>query len=221
MSTYLSDAEQIEKLRKWWKEYGWATILGVALAIILVVGWQVYQRYKLHQAQHASLVYATMMSSSYDGDMSSAKAAANDLIKQFHGTSYADIANLWLAKQAATASNYDQALTYLETVEAHGHMSALRQIAALRRAEIYIQLKQNKLAMTALATTYDKGFTPRIDELKGDVYWQMKDFTNAKTWYQQAQQAYDKAGLPAPMLSMKLADVPDTVTANNKKGNAQ
>ncbi|PIQ44030.1 MAG: hypothetical protein COV52_09055 [Gammaproteobacteria bacterium CG11_big_fil_rev_8_21_14_0_20_46_22] len=209
MSYYTTDAEQKEKLLKWWKEYGWATILGVVLAVVIVVGWQVYRRHQLHQAQQASLVYATMMSSSYAHDLSSAKSAANALSTQYSGTSYADMAHLWLAAQAANAKHYQQALSELKQVSEHGHMKALRQIAVLREASIQLQLKQPSLALKALDTVYDKGFIARVNEYKGDAYWQMNQPEKARAHYQQAVAQYQKAGVPAPAVAMKLAGVPN------------
>lgn len=209
MSYYTTDAEQKEKLLKWWKEYGWASILGVVLAIVIVVGWQVYRRYELRQAQHASLVYATMLSSSYAHDIPSAQSAAKALITQYSGTSYADMARLWLANQAVNAKQYAQASSELKQLADHGHMSALRQIAVLRLASIDLQLKQPKQALEALGTVYDKGFMARVNEYKGDAYWQMNQPEKARAHYQQAVAEYQQAGVPAPAVAMKLADVPN------------
>lgn len=216
MSHYTSDAEQVEKLRRWWKEYGWATALGIVLAIIIVVGWQVYRRYESHKEQGASLIYTTMMSNSYDKNFTSATNAANALIKDYAGTSYADLANMWLAKYAVTQEHYQQALQYLQKVQAHGAMKSLQQIAAIRRAEIFLQLDKPKMTLAAIAQVYDKAYMGRIDELKGDAYWAMKNLDSARRWYQLSSQAYQKVGLPAPLVAMKLADLPQMAHATNR-----
>lgn len=215
MSDYSTDAEQVEKLRKWWKDYGWATTLGVVLAIVLVVGWQVYRRHELGKAQNASLIYATMMSNSHDNNTASANSAAKALIKNFPGTSYSDLANMWLAKYEVTQKQYQKAMPYLEQVQAHGSMKSLRQIASIRRSEILLQLNKPNNVLIALGQIYDNAYLGRIDELKGDAYWLLKNSSDARRWYQSATQAYQKVGLPAPLVAMKLADLPQITLAKN------
>jgi len=215
MSHYETDAEQVERLRKWWKEYGWALIVGVAIAIIIVVGWQVYTRYEQHKAQHASLIYATMMSNSHDGQMKSATEAAKSLTTDFSGTAYADLARLWMAKQAVKNHQYDDALADLQHVQVHGKMSSLREMANLARAEILLQLKQPEQALATLGQIYDKAYIPRVDEMKGDIYFFMKKYTQARQSYQAAKAAFDRQGIPSTFVQMKLASVPYQSSKDN------
>jgi predicted negative regulator of RcsB-dependent stress response len=216
MADYLAtDEEQVAKLRSFWKEYGVSIIVGLILAMVVVFGWRFYRRYETTKAQQASLIYATMMSSAQEQQFQSATAAAHGLIQKFPKTAYADFAHLWLAKQAVATKHYQPALTALLQVQTHGHMPALRQIAALRRGEIYQQLNQPAKALAALKKTYDPAYLPKLAEIKGDAYHQMGNKTQALYWYQKAQKALDTLQLSSPILEMKLADIPTTTHTNH------
>ena len=43
MSTYLSDDEQAEALKKWWKENAVSIIVGAGLGFGIIFGWQGWQ----------------------------------------------------------------------------------------------------------------------------------------------------------------------------------
>jgi predicted negative regulator of RcsB-dependent stress response len=47
---YLSDNEQVERLRTWWRENGWFVIGGVALGFLALFGWRQYGEYRIGQA---------------------------------------------------------------------------------------------------------------------------------------------------------------------------
>jgi predicted negative regulator of RcsB-dependent stress response len=38
----LSDKEQLEQIREWWRENGWYVFGGIGLGILLLVGWNQY-----------------------------------------------------------------------------------------------------------------------------------------------------------------------------------
>jgi len=214
---YTTDEQQVERLRKWWKEYGWATTLGVVIAIVIVVGWQMFRRHELAKAQQASLVYATMMSADYAQQTDVASQAADILKKKFSGTSYADLANLWSAQNAVSKQQYPAAIQSLEAVRLHGHMTTLRQIAAIREAQIDLQLKKPAQAITRLSTVYDKAYQPQIDEVIGDAYLMQTKTEAARTAYENALAGFTKLHLSSSLLEMKLANLPAT-TAQTTKG---
>src|SRR3989304_5331196 len=44
MSDYLSDEEQVERLKRWVKSYGSAALTGVLLALIAFFGWHYWEK---------------------------------------------------------------------------------------------------------------------------------------------------------------------------------
>ena len=43
MSDYLSDEEQVDRIKRWWSENGMIIVVGLVGAIIGVVGWNWYE----------------------------------------------------------------------------------------------------------------------------------------------------------------------------------
>ena len=39
MDEFLSEKEQIEQIREWWRENGWYLIGGVAIGVLGLLGW--------------------------------------------------------------------------------------------------------------------------------------------------------------------------------------
>ena len=53
-SGYFNEEEQLEVLKRYWKEYGFVCIIAVVLAISVSFGWRYYQKQKAISARHAS-----------------------------------------------------------------------------------------------------------------------------------------------------------------------
>ena len=51
MDEYLSDKEQVERLRQWWRENGWFLIGGVALGLLALYGYNQYFAYQDRQVR--------------------------------------------------------------------------------------------------------------------------------------------------------------------------
>ena len=60
MDEFLSEKEQLEQIREWWKEYGWYLIGGAALGGVLLFGWTRYQTYTEQRTEIASALYAEL-----------------------------------------------------------------------------------------------------------------------------------------------------------------
>ena len=60
MDEYLSDKEQVERLRKWWRENGWFLIGGVAIGLLALYGYRQYFAYQDRQAETAAALYASV-----------------------------------------------------------------------------------------------------------------------------------------------------------------
>ena len=64
MAEYMSDDERLSRLRDWWSRNGAATVVGVVLAIVAVIGWQWYQRYATGQLSTAATCMPTLLPAS-------------------------------------------------------------------------------------------------------------------------------------------------------------
>ena len=60
MSTYQTEEEQVEAIKKWWKENGKSVIGGIVLGFAIIGGWKGWQGYQQNQGEAASQVYDAM-----------------------------------------------------------------------------------------------------------------------------------------------------------------
>ncbi len=205
---YLTEEEQVERIRKFWKEYGLAIVAGIIIAIIVVLGWRYYKGHEARRSQAASLIYTTMINGTLGGQIDSATAAANSLKKDYASSPYASMAALWLAKQAVAKHQYDQASTQLQWTLDHAKMSSLRQTARLRLAQIRLQQANPEAALQLLTKVDDSAYLGMIDEIRGDAYLQLKQTAKANAAYQQALKELPEPDRTRPILAMKIADLP-------------
>ncbi|OGT30958.1 MAG: hypothetical protein A3E87_08240 [Gammaproteobacteria bacterium RIFCSPHIGHO2_12_FULL_35_23] len=205
---YLTEEEQVERLRAWWKEYGLAVVSGIVIAIIIVLVWHYYTAYEARKSQAASLIYTTLVNSDLSEQPESAHQAAKELVKHYAGTPYASYAALWLAKQSVVNQQYPKAINWLNWVVANGKVKAVKQVARLRLAQINLQLNQPTQALQILATVEDKAYLGLIDETRGDAFLLANNISAAKTAYEQALQEMPEPDRVQPILAMKLANLP-------------
>jgi predicted negative regulator of RcsB-dependent stress response len=213
MSTYRSEEEQVEVIKRWWKEYGFATITGIILAIILVLGWQYYQRYEIANTQQASFVYQELIGIQMNPDKAknnadAVSAYANDLITHYAHTPYAKLASLWLAKVAVDQRKLNDAMGHLEWVMSHtSSHDALHAIAQIRLARIYLAQNQPQDVLTLLNNFSNKDYMGVALAAKGDAYLKLNQVHDARDAYQQALAALPVDAPLYKMVQVKLANL--------------
>ena len=61
MAEHLSEEEQLESLKRWWKENGLSTVIVVVLAVGGYFGWDLWKGHRQAQTEAAAIVYQQMM----------------------------------------------------------------------------------------------------------------------------------------------------------------
>ena len=51
-----TEEEQLAQIKDWWQRNGKPLVLGAVIALVLVFGWQFWQKHQINQAQSASVV---------------------------------------------------------------------------------------------------------------------------------------------------------------------
>ncbi len=205
MSEYLSDKEQIELIKKWWKDYGMSVLIAVIVGLSVGFGWRYWQQHKLQNESTASEMFQEALFSNEKGDVTSAAQNAKTLTEKFPASPYAALANLLVAKDAVTNNNLPFALEKLNSTIMNTRDARFRQIARLRAARILLAQKQFASGLTMLATVEDKTFTPIIEQIRGDIYSAQGKKELAEKEYNSAKKGFDNAGLQDPFLQMKIA----------------
>ncbi len=205
MPAYETDQEQMEVIKKWFRENGKWLLVAILIGLGIGFGWHTWQEQKLQRNEQASSLYEQLLSANEQNNPQTIQQMSEEIVKRYPKTEYAAMANLIAAKASVYQNNFSAALTNLQWVLNHSSSAALRQIARLRIARL--QLSQNKPdeAQKTIDVVNDPTFQPAIDEVQGDIYSAKNDSVKARQSYQSAQSGFSALLGEDVLLSIKLA----------------
>lgn len=187
MHEFETEEQQLEALKKWWKENSTSLLLGLSIGLISLGGWNYYvNNQQGHREQASDLFMYVMRQAEVDKIDDTGMDKANQLIADYADTPYASLSSLALAAYEYEKGNAEAALSHLQWVNAHAVEEETRHIARLRLAKILLSQKKYDEVEAWLISEHPPGFVSRYEELKGDLYV-------AKGQLEQARVAYDKA----------------------------
>lgn len=166
-----TEEQQVEELKKWWKENGSAIVTGVVLGLALLFGGRAWFSWQEREAQQASVLYNIMMQAANQGDDNTASDNAGVLIADYSGTPYASLASMLLARFRIEEGELDAARNQLQWVVDNGGSDVLVNTARLRLARVLADL-QDYDAATALLdqVTAEGGQDGLLEEIRGDIH---------------------------------------------------
>ncbi|MDF2867789.1 MAG: hypothetical protein K0S11_1259, partial [Gammaproteobacteria bacterium] len=208
MEIYRSEQEQIEQLKKLWQQYGKPILIGVVLALGLSYGWHYWQsRHEIYREQ-ASIIYSQLLNQIEQENSSGIYAQAKQLMGQYENTPYAILAAMQLAKQAALGGNLVEAQAKLQWAQTHAHDPALKQLAILRLARVYIAQNKPQKALDTLTNKANEIFASYVEEIRGDALLALQRNQQARQAYAKALQLNPNVENTQPLLQMKYDAIP-------------
>lgn len=216
MAEHLSDEEQLESFKRWWKENGIFTIVAIVFVAGGYFGWDFWKDHQKEQAEAASSLYQKMMVAAdvepgkYPSSQQQAIIVASaESLKAEHGDSqYARYAALLLAKLAVEKNDLDAAAEQLKWA-AENADEGLALITTLRLARVEAARGNLDLAISMLNKETDlQSFSSAYADAKGDFYLMKGDTAAAYEAYQQALENMTVADERLrPILELKLNQV--------------
>jgi predicted negative regulator of RcsB-dependent stress response len=207
MTEHLTEDEQVEKLKKWWKENGVAVITGIVIGLAGVVGVRYWFNYQEQQSVEASRLYSTYMTAVEKKDIGQANQDSQKLKKDYAGTSYAALAAMQQASQSVTEGNLEAAVSNLQwAVDNPGH-DTIAHLARIRLANVLIVQNKYTEALQLIKDVYEPAFDARYAELRGDIYAGQDQKSQARSEYQSALASNDLTGKQREFVEMKLNDL--------------
>jgi len=202
----LSEKEQIERLRQWWRENGWFLIGGAALGALLLFGWNQYQAYRDSQAEQAAALYQSLKEAVDANDTEGATALLARMRDEFSASSYTDQAGLMIARQLLIMAP-ERAAEELRYVMNSTDERELSLIARLRLARVLAYRQEYDEALRVLAVSDLGQFAGRFSEVEGDIYAARGQTDAARTAYLAAMTAPGSVALDRNFVQMKLNDL--------------
>lgn len=213
---YLTDRDQEEALRNWWRE-NWKWILaGVALGLGLLAAWQYWQTYRSERAGAAAKVYGDFQKALAGNDLEQAGRLLNDLAGDHAKSAYTQQGRLLLAKRDVDAGRFDEASKQLRQVVDTSDDQELASIARLRLARLMIQTGKHDEALQLLDVEKAGIFAAPMREVRGDAKVAKGDAQGARAEYAAALAEESKGQLDRGTVELKLRDVGGEVPAAAK-----
>ena len=212
MDEYLSDKEQVERLRQWWRENGWFLIGGVALGLLALYGYNQYFAYQTRQSEAAGALYAAVQEAADESDTAAAETAFEQLRSEYPDHAYTFQAAMLVAS-ATVVTAPDSATEKLRFAMEQSDDPDLAMIARLRLARVLAYREQYPEALALLNVPQPGQFAGRIAEIRGDIHAALGETDAARTAYLEAMVTPGAELLDRGFLQMKLTDLPNTSPA--------
>lgn len=216
MSVHLTEEEQLESLKRWWKDNGKTIAFAIIIAVagyFGVTGWKDHQRQKAEKASVAyeqllKLVNVEQGKTLTETDRATIAHLAGQIKSANANSMYAHTAAFFLAKLAVEQNKLDEAVTELKWVLSAKPDAATAQIARLRLARVLTAQKAYDEALSQLSLEPAAAFVPEYDEARGDILKLQGNLDAARTAYEKALSATEPQQQERYMLlQMKVNDL--------------
>ena len=210
MEIYDTEEEQLEAVKRWWKENGQATIIGLVMGIALILGWNYWQEHKKAQAVQASSLYSELLQATASNNLESAEKIAERIQQQHPKTEYAAYSGLLQAKIKVQQGDLAKAETILASIASDSNKE-LSNIANIRHVHLMMangQYEQALQLINSIDPASSASYAGNYDELVGDLYVALDRLDLARSSYQKALES----GYRSPLLQLKI----DDLTASEK-----
>ncbi|MGF1699229.1 YfgM family protein [Photobacterium makurazakiensis] len=201
MDGNITEEQQVEQIKAWWKENGKAIVLGAVIGLGGLTGWRYYQAEVQSAKEQASDAY-TQVINRLEAGSDSAVADVQAFIAAHDSSQYSVLAALQLAKAQVTNGDLDAAAEQLNWAIGNTKDDAILPVAQTRLARIYAEQQSFDQALAELDKVTGESWKAKVAELRGDVLLQKGDSVAAREAYVAAQQLG-----ASPALQIKLDDL--------------
>ena len=198
MEQYETEEQQVEAIKRFWKENGLSLIIGALLGLGGLLGWRYYNDSQIEAKEQASFAYEKASEELIKGEASFGEAKS--FIDSYSDTGYAILMALEMTQQAIERKDLVEAAKQLEFVVINAKLTAVQSIAQLRLARIQIEQGEFELALASADKVSDQAFKGQSQEIKGDVYLAQQLFDKARAAYSAALETNNRD----KVLKMKL-----------------
>ena len=198
MEQYETEEQQVEAIKRFWKENGLALVIGALLGLGGLLGWRYYNDSQIAAKEQASFAYEKASEELIKGEAGFSQAKS--FIESHSHTGYAILMALEMTQQAIERKDLAEAVKQLEFVVSNAKLSAVQSVAQLRLARIQLEQGEYELALISADKVTDEAFKGQSQEVKGDVYQSQKLFDKARAAYSSALETNERDQL----LKMKL-----------------
>lgn len=201
MASYESDEEQIEALKRWWKENGGSLLTGTVIVLVVLFGSRQWQGAQLAKAEEASDLYENLIplvadfqtNGLDDSGIATLEVFYNQLRNDHTDTIYTRYGAMLMASVYVAQENYDQASAELNWILDNPELGFLQKAeeelflsARLRLARVMLAQGQAQQALDLIIAVEPLELGASYAEVQGDAYLQLGQIEQARSAYERA-----------------------------------
>lgn len=207
-----SEEEQLDAVKRWWKENGMSLIAGAVLAAAGVFGWNAWQNYQQGQAEAASMRYQQLVTITTGDELNEdqitrARDLVSELTDEHGGTLYAELALLLEARLAVQQDDLEGARTALESVSEDSSRRYVQSLAWLRLARIELADGNPEQALALLDKPITDALAAQQANVRGDAFAAQGDTDAARDAWKSAVEVSQTHDQPLYGVQLKLDDL--------------
>lgn len=212
MAELRSEEEQLEVVKRWWKENGTSLIAGAALAAAGVFGWHTWQNYQEGQSEAASVRYQQLINIAMANELdeqqtASARELVSEITDDYGKTLYAELALLMDARLAVQQDHLDEAKASLEQVANDSSRRYVQSLAWLRLARIEVANGDPEAALGLLDEPISEALAAQRADVRGDAYAALGQTEQARSAWQNALELAQNQNQTLYGVQFKLDDL--------------
>lgn len=212
MDELLSEKEQIDRMRSWWKENGAYIVVGVLIGVGGIFGLNQWRSGQLGSQIEASTLFEALAEEIANNRLEPAESLVAGMYADYPDTIYADQSRLAMARLYMDQGRDQDAAATLEALLTGDGNAEMKLVARLRLAKILLFQDKPEEVLTLLDGQTDTGMSARFNEAIGDAHAELGNYPAAEEAYRaalsdpMASQLVDSA-----LLQMKISDLPDVL----------
>ena len=205
MVAHTTEEEQVEAIKKWWKENGTSIVVGLVVGFGVLIGGNYWMENAAMQRQNASLEFSQLQDDLQQTRNDAVMKRGDHIINNFSDTPYAVLSAFAIAKIKADDGDMLSARARLQWVLDNSKQLEFLHMARMRMATVMLAEGNADGALTLLNAAEAGEYLPLYEELKGDIYVSLSQQSQARSAYEKALKANDKGD--NSLLQMKLDDL--------------
>lgn len=230
MDSYQTEDEQVEQLKRWFRENGRSLLTAVLVALILVFGYRFWQDNRLRQRDAAAAEYQSLVSAvrKWDTDakpemLTTAKTLADTLKKEHPGSTYAQFGALLKARLAVKEGDLTTAEAELRWVLDSKPDADLMVLTQVRLARVLHAKGDPAGALALIDGAKGSSYSFLFEKVRGDILLSKGDVAGARGAYQKAKELEKQLDKPVndPLLDIKLSDLQTQAETAAKQAESQ
>jgi len=204
-----TEEENTEFLSSLWDKYKYLIVLSLVLFGAGIFGWESWSQTKLSNIQDSADMYESFINSLNDDDLDQ-KVMAEQIIKKYPDTLYADLVTFHLAKISVEEEDLNKAEEYLMWILQRrdskwgSDFDPIEATARLRLARVLIANDHSNKALEIINES--ENISSSLYEVKGDAEEKLGFYAEAKLSYLKALESNQSQSVEA-ILKMKLANL--------------